>query len=269
MPLLRPVLACLSLLLAVNAAGAPEPTLDSVGGRRIESLTLRHPASPDVVVFESGSRGTLDKWGTVLEQVGREATVFAYNRPGYGNSEVTDTPRDGGTIVEELRRLLRHKGLRPPYVLVGHSLGGLYMQQFARTWPAEVKALVLVDSMYPRMVKNPADFPLITRIAGRLAFSRTVWQEISAIDATGEAVLALPGIDDKPIIRLVNQPTSATAIPVDFGAFRTDRATHELVRAMYPNAVTRVVDASHQMPLTHPDIVTAAVRQAIAAAQRR
>jgi pimeloyl-ACP methyl ester carboxylesterase len=54
-------------------------------------------------------------------------------------------PRDGRTVVAELGQLLRHKGLRPPYVLVGHPLGGLNMQLFARACPQEVQGIVLGD----------------------------------------------------------------------------------------------------------------------------
>lgn len=255
------LLACLG-----NAVAAPATVVESIDGRQVESLTIRHPASKDVVVFEGGSRNTIDKWGSVPQQLGQEATVFAYHRPGYGNSEAAATPRDGRTIVEELRRVLRHKNLQPPYVLVGHSLGGLYMQLFARAYPAEVKALVLVDAMYPRMVKRVEDFPWTSRLAGQLAFSRTVWREIEKIDETGDMVLALGGIDHMPIVRLVNRPTSSTAIPVDFGAFRMDNATRDLVRGLYPKARTVVADSSHQMALTSPEIVTAAIVQAIQAA---
>ena len=255
----------LTLLLALNMAHAapPEAVIDTIGGQRIESLTIRHPDAKAVVVFEAGSRGTIASWGTVPAAIARDATVFAWNRPGYGNSAVADTPRDGCAIVEELRRVLRHKGLQPPYVLVGHSLGGLYMQLFARAYPEEVKGLVLVESLYPRMVKKTGDFPLMTRIAARLAFSRTVWAEIERIDETGEAVLALRAIDDKPIVRLVNVPQGNTAIAVDFGAFRSDAGTRDFVRGLYPNAKKVVVDASHQMQLTHPDVVVKAVRDVL------
>lgn len=253
----------LSLALVTAHAAPLAPVIDTIGGQRIESLTIRHPDAKAVVVFEAGSRGTIAGWGTVPAAVARDATVFAWNRPGYGNSAQAATPRDGRTIVEELRRVLRHKGLRPPYVLVGHSLGGLYMQLFARAYLDEVKGLVLVDSLYPRMVKKSTDFPLATRIAGRLAFSRAAWAEIERIDETGEAVLALGAIDDKPIVRLVNVPQGATAIPVDFGAFRMDAATRDFVRGLYPNAKTEVVDASHQMQLTHPDVVVKAVQEVL------
>lgn len=255
-------LLCMAIATPV-LAGLPPPITETIGGRQVESLTLRHPTSEDVVVFESGSRSTIDKWGTVPERLANDATVFAYNRPGYGNSAIADTPRDGITIVEELRGVLRQKGLKPPYVLVGHSLGGLYMQLFARAYPDEVRGLVLIDSIYPRMIKKTQDFPLMTRIAGRLAFSRPVWREIEQIDETGEMILKLPGIDHKPIVRLLNQPVSSTAIAVDFGAFRMDQATRDAVRALYPNATRMVADSSHQMALTSPDIVLAAIRQVL------
>lgn len=259
---IQTLIAC--CLCMAGAAAQPVPTVETIAGRRVESVTLRHPASPCVVVFEAGARGTIDKWGTVLESVGRDATVFAYHRPGYGNSDVATTPRDGRTIVEELRQVLQHKGLKPPYVLVGHSLGGLYMQLFARAHPDEVQGLVLVDAVYPRAIKRTADFPWPTRLAGRLLFSRTVWQEVEQIDVTGEAVLALADIDDKPIVRLVNEPKARPGevppIAVDFGVNRTDKATSELIRNLYPKAKTVVADSSHQMAIATPDVVVDAIR---------
>lgn len=265
---------CLLCLGAATVAAAPAapaatPVVETIGARQVESLTIRHPAASEVVVFEGGSRNTIEKWGTVPEQLARDATVFVYNRPGYGNSEAATTPRDGRTIVEELRSVLRHKGLKPPYVLVGHSLGGLYMQLFARSYPEEVKGLVLVDSLYPGMVKKTDEFPFWTRIAGKLAFSSTVWREIERIDETGEMILALPGIDDKRIVRLFNQPKSSTAIAVDFGAFRTDKATRDKVRALYPKAETVVVDSSHQIALTSPEIVTSAIRSVVSGTSKQ
>jgi pimeloyl-ACP methyl ester carboxylesterase len=254
-------------LASLCAAAEPQPVVDTIAGRRVESLTIRHPASPFTVVFEAGSRGTIDKWGKVLEGASRDATVFAYNRPGYGNSDVATTPRDGRTVVEELRQVLQQKGLKPPYVLVGHSLGGLYVQLFARTYPDEVKGLVLVDAMYPRVVKATRDFPWAVRLAGRMVFSRTVWREIDKMDETGEAVLALPGIDDKPIVRLVNEPKphpgAVPPIALDLGVFNNDRATYEMVQKLYPKARTVVVDSDHQIPLATPEAVVGAIHEMV------
>ena len=258
----------LSILCAASHAFAVPPTtvVDIIDGRAVESLTIHHAASRCVIIFEAGSRNKIDKWGSVINAAARESTVFAYNRPGYGSSASATTSRDGRTIVEELRQVLKYKDLRPPYVLVGHSLGGLYAQLFARAYPAEVKGLVLADALYPGAVKKSSEFPLMTRIAGKLAFSDTVWQEIEKIDETGEMVLALGAINDKPIVRIVNAPTSSTAIAVDFGAFRNDAKTREQIRNLYPNARKLVVDSSHQIAMTSPDIVTSAIGEVMAAA---
>lgn len=257
-------LACIGLLATQTAHAADTPAVDVIEGRKLESLTIRNPAARATVVFENGSRATLGGWNKVIDAVSPSATVFAYNRPGYANSEPTSTPRDGATIVEELRATLKRKGLAPPYVLVGHSLGGLYMQLFARRYPQEVKGLVLVDALYPRTVKKTADFPLYARAGKWLFFSRTVGEEIDRIHETGELIAALPRIDDKPIIRLVNRPVSSTAIGVDFGAFNFDAGTRAFVRGLYPKAKTVVADASHQMQRTHPDIVATAVLEIVA-----
>jgi len=262
---LRAASCSLLLLCAPPAPAAGPASIDIVDGRKLESLVIRNPAAQATVVFENGSRATPDGWNKVLDAVSPHATVFAYNRPGYANSEATDAPRDGATIVEELRASLRRKGLAPPYVLVGHSLGGLYMQLFARRYPEEVTGLVLVDALYPRVVKKAVDFPFLTRAGKWLLFSRTVGEEIDRIHETGEMVAALPGIDDKPIIRLVNRPLSSTAIAVDFGAFNLDEDTRAYVRGLYPKAKTVVADASHQMQVTHPEIVSAAIREILKA----
>lgn len=257
-------LACIGLPATHTAQAAEAPTIDVIEGRKLESLTLRNPAATATVVFENGSRATIEGWGKVLDAVSPDATIFAYNRPGYGQSDTAGTPRDGATIVEELRSTLRRKGLAPPYVLVGHSLGGLYMQLFARRYPQEVKGLVLVDALYPRVIKKPDEFPFYARAGKWLFFSRTVREEIDRIHETGEMVAALPRIDDKPIIRLVNRPVSSTAIAVDFGAFNFDENTRAFVRGLYPKAKTVVADASHQMQATHPQIVAAAIKEILA-----
>lgn len=248
-----------------NAVGG----VDTFMGRRVETLTVRQPAAKVCVVFENGLRATVDGWRGVIDRLPPEASVFAYNRPGYGQSEKTDTPRDGGTVVEELRQLLRQKGMQPPYILVGHSLGGLYMQLFARRYPGEVAGLVLVDAVYPGAIKKPEDFPLLTRAAKGLFFSNTVNREVDNIHRTGEQVAALATIDDKPVIQMVNRPTGATAIPVDFGVVDTDPRTAARIRTMYPKATTIFLDSDHQMQQQDPAAVADAIRTLVAGVVQR
>jgi pimeloyl-ACP methyl ester carboxylesterase len=84
------------------------------------------------------------------------ARVCTYDRAGLGWSEASPKARTASNIVEEFRTLLTRAGVQPPYVLVGHSAGGLYMQLYAHAHPDDVAAMVLVDSAHSEMdVRSP------------------------------------------------------------------------------------------------------------------
>jgi pimeloyl-ACP methyl ester carboxylesterase len=142
-------LTAVSALLAVGAVAAcgaspePTPTADPVSHRTVE--VVEFGAGDATVVFESGLGNDWTPWETVATEVAARARVFAYSRPGYGQSEPSPEPRDAAHIVEDLRALLRGRGFAPPYVLVGHSFGGAYMELFAKAHPEEVKGVVLVE----------------------------------------------------------------------------------------------------------------------------
>ena len=107
------------------------------------------PARP-IVVFESGVGTGSGAWTPVLADVARLTTAVTYDRAGIGASEAdgqTPTPRH---VAERLHALLAELGLKPPYVLVGHSWGGLLIRMFAAMYPADVGGLVYVDPTDPR-----------------------------------------------------------------------------------------------------------------------
>ena len=259
------LLACVGAFFIVSIAHAAPLTADPVAGA-LELLARKQCAAKPVIVFENGSRETFDTWRKVITSIDTDASIFAYNRPGYGKSEATGQPRDGQTIVEELRATLRRQGMQAPYVLVGHSLGGLYMQLFARAYPHEVRGLVLVDSLYPGVVKKTEDFPFYTRVAKRMFLSKTVNQEIDEIDRTSSQVLALPWTKDIPVERLINAPKGPSAIPIDFGAFNSGKQLKDTINALYPNATISVVDSDHRMQVSTPDAVVSAIRRVMPSA---
>ena len=254
-----PLAALLACASASAQASLPAPTLQRVDHRQVEILNAGAPTTAGTVVFENGLRETLDTWTPVLKVVAPRAHVFAYNRPGYGRSDAVDGAREGQVVVEELRHTLRAAGLPPPYVLVGHSMGGLYMQAFARAHPDEVAGLVLVDSVYPGVIKRTQDFPLYARVAKRLFFSATANAEIDGIHPTGDAVFALPAHDEIPMLQLFNVPKSAGAVAVDFGTVDQDPAVRKRVEALYPRAQKRVVDSDHRIQEANPEIVAKAI----------
>ncbi len=121
-----------------------EPNLVEVSGRKVEIVEAG--SGDATVVFEAGFGNDWTPWDDAATEVAGYARVFAYSRPGYGGSASTTEPRDPEHIVENLRALLAARGYAPPYVLVGHSFGGTYMELFAKKYPDEVRGLVLVDT---------------------------------------------------------------------------------------------------------------------------
>ena len=100
------------------------------------------------VVLESGLGDGMETWAALFEDLAEMSQVFAYNRGGYRKSYSKNRQRDGFTIVAELRALLMMVNLVPPYLLVGHSMGGTYMELFARRYPDEVAGVVFIDARH-------------------------------------------------------------------------------------------------------------------------
>jgi pimeloyl-ACP methyl ester carboxylesterase len=97
------------------------------------------------VVFEAGLAATSLSWTYVQPEVAKFARTFAYDRAGLGWSESGRAPRTVGVMVEALKTVLVRAELNGPFVLVGHSFGGLVVRAFAAAYPNDVAGLVLVD----------------------------------------------------------------------------------------------------------------------------
>jgi pimeloyl-ACP methyl ester carboxylesterase len=98
------------------------------------------------VVLDAGAGGFSAQWVRVQREVSDTTRVCAYDRAGMGWSEMGPDPRDAKRITSELHTLLGKAGIEGPYVMVGHSFGGMYMQTYAARYPDEVAGVVLVDS---------------------------------------------------------------------------------------------------------------------------
>ena len=98
-----------------------------------------------VVVLESGYATPWQGWGTVYSALVRRARVCGYNRAGISGSDPAPLPRDGAAVAADLFAGLHAARIAPPYVLVGHSIGGLYIRAFYAQHPRQVVGMVLVD----------------------------------------------------------------------------------------------------------------------------
>lgn len=97
------------------------------------------------VMLESGIGGSAYDWWAVQDKISKLSRVCAYDRAGLGRSSPGPLPRDTKAEVADLEALLKASGIRAPYVLVGHSMGGYNVRLFAFRHPADVAGLVLVD----------------------------------------------------------------------------------------------------------------------------
>lgn len=247
------------LVLLSGCASLPAVEMATVGQQHIEYALIKGGAP--VVVFENGLGASMNSWDKVFRVIGKDATVFAYNRPGYDRSDPAATPRDGAHIVDELRAFLRGQGLMPPYVLVGHSLGGLYMQLFARKYPDEVRGLVLVDSTHPTQMEGAGAIerqPWWVRALVSFYLTGERQKEFDSAPPTGQEVLGLPTVSGKPVIILSALDKRDSEVIKHANNKRADFAR------LYPEGRQRWVESGHNIQIDKPEVVIEAIRDVLA-----
>ncbi|PHY18234.1 alpha/beta fold hydrolase [Caulobacter sp. BP25] len=143
----------------VSAAGAPKPRGQMVEiepGRTLRLVCEGERSDRPIVWLESGAFGLAADWGAVQEALTAAGwRSCAYDRAGMGYSPPGPKPRDGLAIVEDFEKLVAASGEPGPYVLVGHSMAGLRLREFAGRNPDKVAGLVLVDAAGPEAAQDP------------------------------------------------------------------------------------------------------------------
>jgi pimeloyl-ACP methyl ester carboxylesterase len=132
------------------SAGHVPGALYDVGGYRLH-LRCTGTGSPTVVLL-SGLQESSPYWARIAPQVSATTRVCAYDRAGQGWSQDSPHPADAAHVVTDLHTLLTAAGEAGPYVLVGHSSGGVYALTYAATYPRDVTGMVLLDSASPHQV---------------------------------------------------------------------------------------------------------------------
>jgi len=116
--------------------------LVDIGGNKLY-CTIRGEKGPSVII-ESDIGSSSPEWWHIQNELSKCCRVLTYDRAGYGWSGPDTGPRSSGRIIEDLGKLLKKTDLPGPYILVGHGLGALYLQHFAKKNPGKVKGMVLV-----------------------------------------------------------------------------------------------------------------------------
>jgi pimeloyl-ACP methyl ester carboxylesterase len=148
------VAAGTEMVLSRTAADYEMPgQLVDVGGHRLH-LHCTGSGSP-TVVLEPGAGMSSSTMGWIAPVVARDTRVCVYDRAGRGWSDSADTTQDATQIATDLHTLLQRANVPGPYVLAGHSFGGLYALTYAAQYPAEVAGMVLIDSTAPESAPTP------------------------------------------------------------------------------------------------------------------
>jgi pimeloyl-ACP methyl ester carboxylesterase len=251
------------------AAGA---LLAVLAGPRAQAVTdLQHQAQiagsgRDTVIFEAGVGDTMLIWQNIQPQIARHcARTFVYTRAGYLGSDPPSpgAERDAVAIVDELRDELQRRHVGPPYVLVGHSLGGLYMQYFARNYPAEVSGVVLIDSTHWTQgltVDPTANTPYQSRRAVTLFIPWIMRRELADSAAAGKEVSTSPPPKSMPVIVL----SSTKLMPGETQEQRDAAVSlQNEIAASFPGSRHDFVENSgHYIQRDQPGIVIDAIRAA-------
>jgi pimeloyl-ACP methyl ester carboxylesterase len=135
----------------------PPGRLVDLGTHRLHILEMGHVNGGPTIVLEAGLMSTVLSWTYVQRELSRSFRVVSYDKAGLGWSDLGPMPRTADRMVTELHALLEAADVRPPYVLVGHSFGGLTVPIFAARFPKEVVGVVLVDPVVPAEWHPPTD----------------------------------------------------------------------------------------------------------------
>lgn len=235
----------------------------------IRSLVVAGAGSP-TVVFESGIGQGKRNWAAVFNRVSELTRAVAYDRAGYGQSEASELPRDGLQMVLELRDMLRTEGIEPPYVLVGHSLGGTMVKLFAKTWPEEVAGVVLVDARHEEFAQRCRQFG-VNRLLYEppQAFLNMLppvpRAEVLAAPLTLKQARRAGSFPDVPLI-VLTQSNATSRWPKSLG--KVWEASQRRMAQMSTLGRIKVVgNAGHNLHMDRPDVVVRAIAGVVRAAR--
>ena len=247
-------------------------TLDIDGS--VHEYRLLGERTGPLVVLISGLRAPLDSWQAVFTPLSRSHAVIACNRPGVGRSSKPVAAQNGERVVADCLRLLEKLALAPPYVLVGHSIGGLYANLAARTVPASIAGVVLVESAFPHEDKlyEGLPRPLLLRAFGgaiglieKLRGNAGRFAEVNFVEQTSAEVERAPPFPPVPLA-VVSGERSMPMVPAE--ATRIHRACQTRLLTLSPHARQFLAPASGHVPqLTEPDVVLEAVEWVLGASR--
>ncbi|MEW6648691.1 MAG: alpha/beta hydrolase [Chloroflexota bacterium] len=240
----------------------PKTKIISVEGNVVEYVATGS-GSP-VIVLINGAGGPIHGWQPVFAELAKLTSVFAYNRAGIGRSSKPTSPQTGLVLVETLRASLLKTGLAPPFILVGHSLGGLIVNLFVRTYPHEVAGAVFLDATAPEDVATMAAYESrpqrILKQLLDLVFGKATYDEAMYVQQTVALIEQSPAFPDIPVVVVSGgKPALTWLTPAPALAARAENQRR--LACLSPRGKQIIAKKSGHFPqFSEPAVVIEAVR---------
>jgi pimeloyl-ACP methyl ester carboxylesterase len=274
-------------------------------GRRM-NLRCSGEGAP-TVLMEAGFGSGSSAWVKVQPELSRTTRVCSYDRAGYGFSDPGPLPRDAAAVARDLDQALGVAGIQGPFVVVGHSAGGMYGRVFAARRPRDIAGLVLLDPTVEHRAPQPVGDGLdgirarvrgclvASRMAPQPPFDSSAWSgclparpsphdvEVTRRAGSWEAQLSeldeLFGRSSDQVLRAAGQlagvPTyviTASATAANTPNYGLDGVTqleiqHQMIAGVSRIGYQRTISSSHLVMIDRPEVVISAVGEMIAAAR--
>lgn len=273
-------------------------TLVDVAGKKmhIDCIGEGSPA----VILSSGLGDTYLSWTKVQPQVASFTRVCSYDRAGLGYSESSSEPRTSKVIAEELHALLQAAGIVPPYVLVGHSMGGFDVRLYASLYRNQVAGMILVDASHPdqenrlppelknlegsalreeefleytmpfglpRLIGLCEDDPVQRAAECNFHTAREIVAELRAVEESSAQTAATPSLGNMPLVVLSHDPEKPSSeFPPDLAKpinESWEKMQEEMAHLSTRGTQTIVKNSAHYIQIDQPEVVIDAVHSVV------
>jgi len=233
-----------------SKAYPPPGRLVDLGSHRLHLLELGQ-GSP-TILLEAGLMSTVLSWSDLQRELSLSFRVVSYDRAGLGWSDLGPMPRTADRIVDELHAMLERAAIPPPYVLVGHSFGGLTMPLFAERYPEEVAGMVLVDPVAPAEWNPPSEHDRkLTRIGATVCRRAAFLARIGLIRFVAFLLTTSAKKPASYLVRLISRGTPDEAGSVSspwFSALPANEKTMASVFWVQPKFALTIASQLENLP---------------------
>jgi pimeloyl-ACP methyl ester carboxylesterase len=249
-----------------------------VGGHNLY-IDCKGTGSP-TVILESGLEGDVVTWKDVHPEAAKFTRVCRYDRAGLAHSDYGPVPRNAELTAQDLHTLLTKANVAPPYILVGHSFGGLLIRRYAFDFPDEVTGMIFVDSLHENwwdealtLLPSPSSTDS-ARLNSFRFYLTDGWRDPSSnfeamdIPAVVEQVRETGDFGDISITVLTAEKFTVLnpGLPAELETALANLFIEEQSRlaALSANGTQIIVpDTGHNMPRENPSVVVDAIREMV------